>query len=83
VLIINQRGLILQALSNVDPAKAFVFVSKNIRISYTRLENLVILASTPGTANLDALEILRSFLPAVNVVLVSFGERARLERLNK
>jgi hypothetical protein len=37
VLVINQRGLILQSLSNINSAKTFIFVGKVLQTSYTRL----------------------------------------------
>jgi len=80
--VVNQRGLILQTFSNIHSLKTFTFLAKMLLASYTRLQNLVVLEAHPRRANLDDLTLLRATLPSVNVILVSYGERARVEFLN-
>lgn len=82
MLVINQRGLILQTFSNIHSHKTFEFLARMLLASYTRLQNLVVLESHPRMLDLDNLKLLRSNLPAVNVILVSYGNRSKLEGLN-
>jgi hypothetical protein len=81
VLVINQRGLILQTFSNIHSLKTFEFLARMLLTSYTRLQNLVVLEPHARSVDLDNLKLLRINLPAVNVVLVSYGYRSTLEDL--
>jgi hypothetical protein len=56
VLILNQRGLIVQVLSNLDPSKKFYeAVGKKIKSFYTRVENIVFLAEKENYCDLDSI----------------------------
>jgi hypothetical protein len=78
VLVINQRGLILQCLSNVNSESTFIFAGKVLKTSYTRLQNLVVLSPRAGQVDLDSIGILKEAMPAVNIVMVTYGDRAVL-----
>ena len=81
VIILNQRGLILQILSNVNPEKCYLTVAKNLKSSYSRLKNLVILSHYERYADLDCLNTFKDTLTTVNVLLVTYSSRQRLEEI--
>lgn len=81
VIILNQRGLILQILSNVNLEKCYITVAKNLKSSYSRLKNLVILSHSERFADLDCLTTFQDTLTKVNVILVSYSSREKLEAI--
>lgn len=80
---VNQRGLILQTISNMDPATYLTQLSKILASHYSRLQAVFLVDYTSSAPNLDQIDVLRQGRGSLQVGVVCLGGRGGAARVGE